>query len=330
MTTEDHGASASRTVSLVIPVYNSRATLPQLAERLRSVLAEVAPAGGELVLVNDGSPDGSWEKVRQLAETHDWITGINLLRNSGQHNALLCGIRAAKYDTIVTIDDDLQNPPEEMIRLLNKLDEGFDVVYGAPIQARHGLWRNLASRLTKLALSSALGAATATQVSAFRAFKTDVRKGFAGYTGPFVSIDVLLTWGANRFASVPVRHDARIEGASNYTFRKLLRHTLNMVTGFSTLPLRFAAFLGFLLCCFGLAILSYVLWCYITRGTSVPGFPFLASIISIFSGAQMLVLGILGEYLAGMHFRLMGKPSYVVADVVHSSLITSGKVQNVE
>src|SRR5206468_13023914 len=140
--------------------------------------------------------------------------------------ALLCGIRAARHELIVTMDDDLQHPPEELPRLLARLQEGFDVVYGVPDKQQHGLWRNLASRFTKLALQKSMGAETARKVSAFRALRTSLRDGFADYRGQFVSIDVLLTWSTTRFTAVEVRHDPREIGASNYTYRKLFVHAL--------------------------------------------------------------------------------------------------------
>jgi len=298
------------TLSVVVPVYNSEASLPELAARLATVLDRCASAY-ELILVNDGSRDGSGQVIEGLASRHDWIRGIDLMRNYGQHNALLCGIRAARHDITVTLDDDLQNPPEEIPKLLAKLGEGFDVVYGTPETRQHGLFRSLASGITRVALQSSMGAETARHASAFRAFRTCLRDAFASYRSPFVSIDVLLTWGTGRFAAVTVDHRPRHEGQSNYTFRKLVVHALDMMTGFSTLPLQIASLTGFFFTLFGLMVLAYVLGRYALEGGSVPGFPFLASVIAIFSGAQLFALGIIGEYLARMHFRMMEKPTYV-------------------
>ena len=303
--------SARRSLSVVIPAYNSAGSLKELAARLAQVLPAISPAY-EAILVNDGSRDNTWDVICQLTQQYEWIRGINLMRNYGQHNALLCGIRAAQYEVVVTIDDDLQNPPEEIVKLLNKLAEGYDVVYGTPQRERHGFWRDLASQVTKLALKNAMGAATARNVSAFRAFRTQVRDAFANYRSPFLSIDVLLTWGTTRFAAVAVQHDERKVGVSNYTFRKLVTHALNMMTGFSTAPLQLASLIGFAFTLFGVGVLLYVLGRYIIEGGSVPGFPFLASVIAIFSGAQLFALGIIGEYLARMHFRTMERPTYVV------------------
>jgi glycosyltransferase involved in cell wall biosynthesis len=296
-------------VSIVIPVYNSEESLPLLVARIAELLKPRYEAM-ELLLVNDGSHDRSWEVIARLGAASDWIRGVNLMRNYGQHNALLCGIRAASYEIIVTMDDDLQNPPEEVPRLIAKLDAGCDVVYGTPERETHGFYRDLASRITKLALRAAMGVETARDVSAFRAFRTYLREAFAGYRGPYVSIDVLLTWATTRFAAVRVRNDPRTIGTSNYTFRKLVVHALNMMTGLSTLPLQLASLVGFASTLFGLAVLMYVIGRYMIQGNSVPGFPFLASVIAIFSGAQLFAIGIIGEYLARMHFRMMERPSY--------------------
>jgi len=305
-------------ISVVVPVYNSEGSLEKLVDRLDQVFHSHALAA-EIILVDDASRDGSWECIQQLSERYPFVRGIHLMRNYGQHNALLCGIRAARNDVVVTIDDDLQNPPEEIPALLKLLDGNNDVVYGTPRAEQHGLWRDTASRITKIALQSTMGAKTARNVSAFRALRTKLRDAFADYHGSFVSIDVLLTWGTTRFVAVPVRHDPRPYGTSNYTMRKLVTHALNMMTGFSVLPLQVASMVGFVLTLFGLCILAYVLIRYFVEGGSVAGFPFLASLISIFSGAQMFALGIMGEYLARMHFRSMEKPAYTVRETTGSA-----------
>ncbi len=302
-------------VSVVIPVYNSAATLPSLVERLHSVLTTTTDSF-EIILVNDGSRDNSWDVIARLAGQHAWVRGINLMRNYGQHNALLCGIRLAANELIVTMDDDLQHPAEEVPRLIDKLAEGYDVVYGTPQQEQHGLWRDLASQITKLALQNAMGAQTARQVSAFRVFRTQLREAFNSYQGPYVSIDVLLTWGTTRFTAIPVRHEPRQLGASNYTLGRLVSHALNMLTGFSTLPLQLASLAGFAFTLFGMGVLIYVVGRYLLQGSPVAGFPFLASIIAVFSGAQLFALGVIGEYLARMHFRMMDRPTYVVRDCI--------------
>lgn len=298
-------------LTVVIPVYNSQATLTELCSRLARVLPTISSAF-EVILVNDGSNDDSWQTVEEIAREFHWVRGVNLTRNYGQQNAVLCGIRAACYDVIVTMDDDLQHPPEEIPRLLEKLQEGNDVVYGTPLQEQHGLLRDLASRITKIGFRSAMGVRVARMVSAFRVFRTPLRQAFASYQSTFVSIDVLLAWSTTRFAAIPVRHEPRQVGRSNYGVRQLVTHALNMLTGFSIMPLQLASLTGFVFTLFGIGILFYVLGRYFLEGGSVAGFPFLASIIAIFSGAQLFALGIIGEYLARMHFRMMERPQYVV------------------
>ena len=307
------GVLGSLSVSVVVPVYNAEATLGELVRRLEPVLEGVA-SEYEILLVNDASRDRSWPAVRELSARNPRIRGIDLMRNYGQHNALLCGIRSARYSVIVTLDDDLQNPPEEIPKLLLKLSGVADVVYGCPEREQHGLWRNLASRVTKIALQSTLGADTARRVSAFRAFRTGLREAFANYRGPFVSIDTLLAWGTSRFDSVSVKHDVRKDGISNYTFMKLATHALNMMTGFTVLPLQIASYVGFAFTLFGIGVLAFVLTRYLLHGATVAGFPFLASVIAIFSGAQLFALGVIGEYLSRMHFRIMDRPPYAVRE----------------
>jgi len=313
-----------RGLSVVVPVYNSEETLPELVARLGVVLEKLG-SEFELVLVDDGSRDGSWETIKRLSRERAWVRGLALMRNCGQHNALLAGIRAARYDVIATLDDDLQNPPEELPKLLEELDRGYDVVYGTPERQQHGLWRDLASQVTKLALQSAMGVKTARNVSAFRVFRTRLRKAFAQYHSPYVSIDVLLTWGTARFSAVRVRHDPRRAGRSQYTFLKLVTHAMNMLTGFSAVPLKLASLTGFAFTLFGIGVLVYVMSRVLIYGRVVPGFAFLASTMAIFSGAQLFALGILGEYLARMHFRSMEKPPYVVAESTEEEQKDAGK-----
>jgi glycosyltransferase involved in cell wall biosynthesis len=309
-------ATSAVDLSVVVPVYRSAAILPELHRRLVDALEGITHRY-EIILVEDGGGDDSWSVIGRLAESDPHVRGIRMSRNYGQHNALLCGIRAARHELIVTLDDDLQNPPEEIGKLLERLvADDVDVVYGTPSNEQHGFLRDQGSQITKLALQSAMGAETARNVSAFRAFRTRLRDAFAPYGGPYVSIDVLLTWGTTRFSHVAVRHEARRQGKSNYNLRKLATHAFNMMTGFSTLPLQIASFVGFVFTLFGFGILAIVLVTYIANGGStVPGFAFLASIIAIFSGAQLFALGIIGEYLARIHFRTMDRPAYIVSDV---------------
>jgi len=304
-------------VSVVVPVYQSTHTLDALMDRLDATLAPLGVY--EAILVDDGSQDVTWHTIEKLSAQWPQVIGVRLGRNFGQHNALVAGVRQASFPVTVTIDDDLQNPPEEIPRLVSKLmSENVDVVYGVPERVEHSVPRKLASRITRIALSSGLGVDSALEVSSFRAFRTRTRDAFAGDVGTNVSLDALLTWGSARFGSVLVRHDPRNTGTSNYTFRRLVRFSIDTTTGYSTLPLQLASILGLATAGFGLLVLMYVVIRPLATGESVQGFPFLASTIAIFSGAQLLTLGIFGEYLARMHFRIMRKPTYVISETTRN------------
>lgn len=308
-------------VSIVIPVYRAERTLPDLYEQLCAAMPGIA-ATFEIIFVEDCGGDGSWPIIANLAAVDARVRGIRMSRNFGQQNALLCGIRAARHDIIITMDDDLQHPVSEIPKLLAALGPDVDVVYGAPLAEPHGFLRNIASRLTKVALATAMGAETARNVSAFRVFRTRLREGFRDYRSPAVSIDVLLTWSTVRFAAVKVRHAPRTIGVSGFTVGRLIRHAMNLMTGFSTLPLQIASIIGFAFVLFGITILGIVLINFLVNGNAVPGFAFLASIIVIFSGAQLFALGVFGEYLARMHFRTMDRPVYVVHESTVAGLST--------
>ena len=297
-------------VSVVVPVYNGCASLRELATRVQATLA--GTVDWELIFVVDGSPDDSWRLVRDLVSEDPRIRGVDLFRNFGQHNALLAGIRAAGHDVIVTMDDDLQHRPETIPVLLEALTEDVDLVYGTSPEPNHDRWRNLTSRLAKGAMGYTIGGRMARDSGAFRAFRTSLRAGFERVNDSYISIDVLLSWVTTRYRSVETPMDPRETGDSNYNVRKLLRHTVNMVTGYSSRPLRLVSWLGFGFALFGSGALVFVLVRYFTGGTAVPGFAFLASLISILAGAQLFGLGVIGEYLGRMHFRSMQQPTYVV------------------
>lgn len=301
-------------LSIIVPIYKGETLIEPLVLELKKALPTFAKKY-EVILVNDGSPDQSWPLIQSLARKHKWVRGICMMRNYGQHNATLCGVRAARYEVTVTMDQDLQHPPQEIPLLLAKLEEGYDVVYGAPRKLPQSLWRNFMTASIKWILAKVIGLPAVRNVSAFRAFRTNLRDAFANFQSPSLILDVLLSWGTTRFTSVPV--DIPQAERSNYNFKMLVRAAMLILIGYSTLPLRFASWIGFVMTLFGLGVFIYVLVIYFTAG-SLPGFPFLASIIALFSGAQLFGLGIFGEYLARMFDRSMDKPSYVILEMVEA------------
>ena len=302
-----------QSVSVVVPVYRSSGTLAELTTRLEKVLAGCA-RDYEILLVNDASPDSSWEKILELCRVSSRIRGINLMRNSGQHAALLAGTRAARHEIIVTVDDDLQHPPEEIPTLLARLLPGVDLVYGVPQKKRQDVWRTLGSFLVREAICRITRNRSLRQLSAFRAFRTSLRAAFAEERAGMVDMDVLLSWGTSRLDSVKVKHEPRKVGSSNYGFLKLMTYSLTLIAGHTTIPLRLASILGFLSTLFGLSVLVYIVGRYLLEGTSVAGFPFLASTIALFSGVQLFALGIFGEYLARLYTKALNRPNYIVSE----------------
>lgn len=296
--------------SVVIPVYRGEDTLEPLIERLSKVLPQVAEAY-EVLLVNDGSPDNSWKVIGKLASQYEWVQGIGLMRNYGQENATLCGIRTAHYEVIVTMDDDLQHCPEELPKLISKLDEGYDVVYGVPRARGQPWWKSIFATFVKRAVSSLIGLPAIRDMSSYKVFRSGLKPAFAELKSPDVQIDVLLSWATTRFASVQIDEASRQTGTSNYNLRKLIKVSLLILTNYTTIPLRLASILGFLFTIFGVFVLIYVFGVFFIEG-SIPGFSFLASAITIFSGVQLFALGIIGEYLARMFERTSGKQPYVV------------------
>lgn len=300
-------------ISVVIPVYRGAESIPELTTRLIAVLEQIS-ARYEIIFVHDVSPDQSWSVIQQLVSTYPHVRGIDLMRNSGQHNALLCGVREASYELIVTMDDDLQHPPEKIPDLLAKLQEGYDLVYGLPLQEPRSFARNVMSRLIKTLILK--GGKGARDISSFRVFRSCLRDAFASTRHPSVFLDLMLSWGARRIGDVRIPHEVRRKGASSYTSWRLITHALNMVTSYSVAPLHFASLVGFLFVLFGALVLFYTVIDFFINGRVMPGFYFLASIIAIFSGTQLFSVGIVGLYIAKLYEGMMAKPPYLIRTTI--------------
>ncbi|WP_433211726.1 glycosyltransferase family 2 protein [Dactylosporangium sp. CS-047395] len=307
-------------VSVVVPCYRSASILPRLVERLNAVLPGIDPIH-EIILVVD-STDATWDAARDLAAKHPAVQAIRMARNYGQHNALIAGIRAANCARIITMDDDLQHPPEELPKLVAALTDDLDVVYAVAESEEHGPLRNLTSWGAKnLVMGRTMGVPNADVLGALRIFRTFLRAGLDQVSGPHVSVDIALSWTTTRVGSVVVRMDQRTEGRSGFTLRSLTKHAVNMILGYSTKPLRLVTYLGFLIGVCGVLLTLRLIWLYFTGDTKVAGFTTLASLVTIFSSAQMIGIGVLGEYLGRVHAHGMGRPTYVIRDHVgHASV----------
>jgi len=299
-------------LSVVVPTYKSPTTLESLVQRIVKLPSWTADS--EILIVDDGNLDKTWETVRRLATRYRGVRGFRLQQNVGQHAALLCGIRSARNEVIVTLDDDLQNPPEEITKLLSALTDDVDIVIGQPKKASHSSFRRLTSKWSKGLLARSLGYKQATVISPFRIFRTRLRESFGSQLGPNVSIDALLALASNRYKLIEVEHHPRGDGASSYSIGKLFNFFLTSATSASVVPLQIATKAGYLGLVTSLALLMFTVARRLIFGDAVTGFPFLASLIAATSGVQLLLLGILGQYIGHMHYRVIGMPSYVVLE----------------
>ncbi|TCI00356.1 glycosyltransferase [Roseococcus sp. SYP-B2431] len=301
-------------LSIVVPVYRGAATVGRLVE----ALSKLRPAGGlEIILVNDGSPDESGDVCRRLAETATVpLTYIEHARNFGEHNAVMTGLRHARGAYVINMDDDLQNPPEEVVRLYDHARlGGWDVVYTRYAKKEHEGWRNLGSRFANWVADQLMDKPKGLYLSSFRCMSAMVVREVTKYSGPYPYIDGLVMQVTQRIASIEVAHYAREEGQSNYTMRRLIRLWLNLATNFSVLPLRLAIFAGA-----GMGALGFILAVFVVveaffRETP-SGWASSMTLMLLIAGVQFLILGVMGEYVGRAFLSANGKPQGVVRDVV--------------
>ena len=308
---EGPGVGRPRKITVVVPVFDGARTLVSLVDRLEQVLAEVADAF-EVLLVDDGSADGSWSVIRTLAAERVHVRGVRLMRNFGQHNATLCGLHRAKNAVVVTLDDDLQQPPEELPALIEKLENGWDLVYGVPRIRRHGGTRSLCIRIGRGVLFRGLGVESLRHASSFRALRGGLVHSLRNQDSPCASIDVALHWSTTRIAAVQVRHDPRLHGHSSYSVWRLAAYAVDLVFESSRSPIKGLAALGLASVVTGTVLLLAAGW--IPDGT--PGLlrTIYAPVLVLLSGVHLLAVAVLGEYLRRVHERSSGRPAYVVRE----------------
>lgn len=307
---------------MVVPCFRSAATLHELVSRTASALQALVDQetleAWEVILVVDGDLDETAAVAASIAKSRTGVVAAELHRNYGQHSALLAGIRMASFDVIVTMDDDLQHPPEQIGVLVAALtDQKVDLVYGVAIVEEHGAFRSGMSRFVKAALANS-GVDNAQWLSAFRAFRSQLRGAFEGASDPSPNIDVLLSWATSAVLPVAVQMEKRKSGKSGYTLHRLTKHAMNMVTGYGTSPLRLATWLGFCFGALGFLALVYVLIAYVVGVTTQAGFTTTVGLVALFSGVQLVTIGIIGEYIGRSHFRSMNKPAYFVRRVTRT------------
>jgi undecaprenyl-phosphate 4-deoxy-4-formamido-L-arabinose transferase len=302
------------TLTIVVPLYNSADTLERLVAELTKLKI---PGGHELVLVNDGSPDNTAEIAERLVAQTDFpITLVKLARNYGEHNAVMAGLHHARGEWVINMDDDLQNPPSEVLKLLEFAQKNkHEVVYSFYGDKQHESWRNFGSWLTNRVADLLLDKPKGLYLSSFRCMSAFVVKEICKYDGPFVYVDGLILQVTQNIGRVQVAHAARESGRSGYTIAKLLKLWMSMFINFSTVPLHLATMLGFAMAGFGfLYALEVVVEHFLFQEPL--GWSSLMAALLVFSGTQLLVLGLVGEYLGRLYLTANKKPQFTVKEVV--------------
>lgn len=298
-------------VSIVIPVYNSEGVVGQTLEAIK-VAMEEASLDYEVILVNDGSPDGSWPIIAEAAKNDPHITAIDLLRNYGQHTALLCGLRTATGDYIATIDDDMQNPPSEIIPLLNKAMDGHDAVFGRFREKKHAGYRRAGSRLIGLVNDGVFNKPKDLILSNFRLLRRDVVERMCAYRSTFPYIPGLAIMFATSPANEWVEHRERPVGTSNYNLFRILSLVARILFNYSSYPLRVVALMGMAATLVSFALAFFYIIRALFTEVSVPGWTTIVVLLSFFNGISLLIMGMLGEYMVRLiRHTSAAEPYYV-------------------
>lgn len=307
-------------VSIVIPVYRSALILPTLVAEIHRAMQHLGlEQRFEVILVNDASPDDSWDTIRELSKTHASITGIRLRRNVGQHNALMAGLRQARGDVIVLMDDDLQHPPQAIGSMIAALSKGFDVCYTRYRNRKHPRWKQLGSQFNDRIARALLNKPKDLYLSSFKAIRRPVVMEMIKYEGPYTYVDGLILGVTGAITSVDIEHQNRLEGDSNYTLRKLISLWMKMATSFSVGPLRLATYLGFLLSVASAITILFVVGAKLTHPDFAPGWASLMAVILLIGGIQTFCIGLIGEYLGRTYLKINGKPQYSVAEMIQDA-----------
>ena len=301
-------------LSVVIPVYNSATILPRLVEELLGV---IHPHVGrfEIILVNDSSRDGSWGEISTLCGRFPEVRGLNLRRNTGQHNATMAGLNYACGNVTVIMDDDLQHSPSDVIRLYTKILEGYDVCYTKFEHIHHPLWKRLGSAFNDRVARILLDKPAGVYLSSFKALSAGLREEIIKYTGPYAYIDGLILMTTGSITTLDAEHRARFDGRGNYNLAKSLILWAKMATSFSILPLRLAGIVGALMACIGFLFALVTIFLRFFSNLPIPlGWTSLFVAIIITGGTQLVALGLIGEYLGRTYVMLNNVPQYSVKD----------------
>lgn len=301
--------------SVVVPVYNSSKTLVQLFEQAQQIFNQLKKTF-EVIFVEDCGQDNSWEIMQQLKKQYPTqVIAIKLAKNCGQHKALLCGFSFVRGQFAITIDDDLQTPPAEIEKLIQKYNTTqADVVYGVYPKKQHGFFRNLGSKFVKKLFK--YGSESHQNGSSFRLISTDLIRKMTQHNHKFIFIDNILLWYTNHVAVVPVQHLARREGTSGYSYFKLVMLTLNLIINYTAIPLRLMTYGGLLSSVAAFAIGLYFVYKKIVHGVPIEGYTSIIIAIFFSTSIMLFCLGVIGEYIRRIYIEQSQMPQYVVKKVL--------------
>tara|TARA_B100001029_G_C15048711_1_gene449072 strand:+ start:419 stop:1357 length:939 start_codon:yes stop_codon:yes gene_type:complete len=303
--------------SVVIPVYNSEKIILQTVNQIESTFKD-NNLNYELVLVNDCSTDNSWEIIKKMATKNEKITAINLLKNYGQHNANMCGFRETQGDFIITIDDDLQNPPSEIIKLINKINDGYDLVIGQFKSKKHNLYRRLGSKFIGWLNRKIFNVKENLVLSNFRIANKDLIKRICNDNSFNPYIPGLFLKYSSKRANVEVEHAERYDGKSNYTLSKIFNLVLNLLFNHSSIPLKFGLIIGLFFSLTSFFASLYFLVSAIITGTSVPGWSSIVVALSFFNGLLILLISLIGQYIIRILSEVQSQPTYQIIEKVRN------------
>ena len=302
-------------ISIVVPVYNEKALLEELCTRLISVCKGLNRYYENLI-VDDGSDDGSFEKLQRIKGDDETLRLIRFTRNFGQQAAVLAGFRMSRGKIVVQLDSDLQNPPEEIPKLLSVMTDEIDLVTTVSKNRQDGLIRVLGSKFLLGFGQMLFGKAVKLNLSSFRVMRRSVIDKIEACPDRSRYMAVLMSWMGLPNVEVEVEHHARKEGVTKYSYLTLLKLSWDLVTGYSNFPLRLVTYMGLFGACMGFLIMLFLLYQRVVNGILIEGFIVLSAVFAFFAGVQLLSIGFLGEYLGRVHSQTQGRPDYIVGKVV--------------
>ncbi len=301
-------------ISIVVPVYRAENSLRMLHQELTTVLGGMN-VEYEIIFVEDNGGDRSWSVIKEIVAEDNHVTGVKLSRNFGQHAATMCGIARARGDWIFTLDDDLEQLPEFIPQIYEKAQQGVDLVYGVYTERTHRMWRNITSNLARWMFRMAIPNINEHYTS-YRCIRRETARELTNFDSPFPFIDGYLSWITNNYTTVQVTHGERVQGRSSYTLGRLFAHVISIFVTFSDLPLRLASWLGLFMSFIGSIWFAVIILGRVFGLITVSGFASIMGGIVLFGGVQLLILGIIGQYLGRMNFRLSKKPLYLIGEEI--------------